>query len=759
MMTEIFKAALVTSLAGGVLTLIIALAHPFTKRRFSAGWNYYVWLAVMVVILCPARISLPHRAREAAQPAPVTVTETDAAATDNAAQVQAAEQTEAVPVNIEPVRATGKPFGMKADDVLNALAYIWVITAAALFAARLTGYALFCRRMRKSSYVTDLPQLARYTKRRVMVRRSGSIASPLIVGVFRPTLLMPDTDLSDDQLHYVLLHETTHLKRGDILYKWLAAVVKCVHWFNPAVYFMAARVNTECEISCDAAVTSGMTRGEETGYIDTILALLSNGKRTVPLTTGMTGGKRVLRRRFTMIKDKRVIGKATRALSACLTVVMTAAVVFAGGVLADGVLGGGNNDDGNVIKYEIYDGDRLIETAHEPFIYNGDYYLPLRETLNGFGCTDISYADGVATVTVPEDEEMSPIPTGTEGSYFRYFSFDANEGSFTSITFGEREMYASNNRPVIVDGVMYAPIESFMAIMQYYSSFADFRLNVIKPTDPESYYKSGEEVVIGTAAEQDKYTNENPGKKVKRIVTDNNGKVILVVSTQNQELETKHRLFTNSWRNIENFTRIFEGVNYLKNFRGEECIRPDEWEINPTGTDEAFFAIITAADWVTFPTNESGEGMNEIITNTYDEVYGAQQFIGEGFSVKIPDSWSGKYIVNTEKSDDGTSYSFIQKATHDKYGAGTLCIVERVSPETADELLNMLGGSELLYRGENYAYIYEIPTDVQYPVWADHDEEDVAIAAEYEEMFGQVDVIKNSFELTDNTETAPSVHQ
>ena len=628
MMTEIFKAALVTSLAGGVLTLIIALAHPFTKRRFSAGWNYYVWLAVMVVMLCPARISLPHRVRETVQPAPVTVTETDAAATDNAATVQVTEQTDITPVNIEPVHASGEPFGANADDVLNTLAYIWVITAAALFAARLTGYALFCRRMRKSSYVIDLPQLARYTKRRVTVHRGKGIASPLIVGVFRPTLLMPDTDLNDEQLHYVLLHETTHLKRGDILYKWLAAVVKCVHWFNPAVYFMAARVNTECEISCDAAVTSGMTRGEETGYIDTILALLSNGKRTVPLTTGMTGGKRVLRRRFTMIKDKRVIGKATRALSACLAVVMTAAAVFAGGVLADGVLGSGNND-GNVIKYEIYDGDRLIETAHEPFIYNGDYYLPLRETLNGFGYTDISYANGVATVTVPEDEEMVPIPTGTEGSYFRFFSFDATEGSFTSITFGEREMYASNNRPVIVDGVMYAPIESFMAIMQYYSSFADFRLNVIKPTDPESYYAKGEEVVIGTAAEQDKYTNENPNKKVKRIVTDNNGKVILVVSTQNQELETKHKLFTNSWRNIENFTRIFEGVNYIQNFRGERCIRPDEWEINPTGTDETFFAVITAADWVTFPTNESGDGMNEIITNTYDEVYGAPPFTDE----------------------------------------------------------------------------------------------------------------------------------
>ncbi len=330
MVAELFKIALVTSLAGGVLTLILAIAHPFTMRRFSAGWNYYIWLAVVFVMLCPIRISLPERAKTAVVTPRQAVTQI-VTPSDNTAAAEADVQT--APVRTSAVRT----LRAIAVDKFDLLAYIWLIAAAALFAVKIVSYAAFLCRVKVSSRELELPEIARYTNRRVRVRRSGSIISPLIVGVFRPVLLLPKTELNDEQLRYVLMHEATHLNRGDILYKWLVAVVKCVHWFNPTVYFMAAHVNTECEISCDAAVTSGMTRSEKIAYVKTILALLSSGKRPVPLTTGMTGGKRILRKRFEMIRNKSDIGKRTRIVSAVLALIMTASASLAGGVLADEV--------------------------------------------------------------------------------------------------------------------------------------------------------------------------------------------------------------------------------------------------------------------------------------------------------------------------------------------------------------------------------------------------------------------------------------
>lgn len=60
----------------------------------------------------------------------------------------------------------------------------------------------------------------------------------------------------------------------------------------------------------------------------------------------------------------------------------------------------------------------------------------------------------------------------------------------------------------------------------------------------------------------------------------------------------------------------------------------------------------------------------------------------------------------------------------------------------------MLAGSRLLYSNDEYAYILEVPTDVQYPIWTDRDEEDVEIAAEYESMFAYIDFIADSFTLS-----------
>ena len=64
----------------------------------------------------------------------------------------------------------------------------------------------------------------------------------------------------------------------------------------------------------------------------------------------------------------------------------------------------------------------------------------------------------------------------------------------------------------------------------------------------------------------------------------------------------------------------------------------------------------------------------------------------------------------------------------------------------------MLGGSRLLYKDDVYAYIFEVPTDVQYPVWEGRDENDIEIAAEYEKMFKDVAQIAGSFQDESNAE-------
>lgn len=123
-------------------------------------------------------------------------------------------------------------------------------------------------------------------------------------------LILPDRELSGEALNNILRHEMMHFKRKDILYKWFAALVKCVHWFNPAAYYIAKQINIECEISCDLAVVAHMNKDEVTSYINTILSLLSGkDSKNNPLTTGMAGSKSILKRRFIMIKKRKKTNK------------------------------------------------------------------------------------------------------------------------------------------------------------------------------------------------------------------------------------------------------------------------------------------------------------------------------------------------------------------------------------------------------------------------------------------------------------------
>ena len=63
MLVEIFKAILLTSLMGTALASALMLLRPFTKKYFSAGWHYYMWIMVLVVMVLPVRFNLPWAAQ------------------------------------------------------------------------------------------------------------------------------------------------------------------------------------------------------------------------------------------------------------------------------------------------------------------------------------------------------------------------------------------------------------------------------------------------------------------------------------------------------------------------------------------------------------------------------------------------------------------------------------------------------------------------------------------------------------------------
>ncbi|MBS6833482.1 MAG: hypothetical protein KH216_11805, partial [Clostridiales bacterium] len=274
MISEIFKAILIMSLVGSVLTGIISLFRPITKKIFGYSWHYYIWLCVLFVMLIPVRFNINPTI------APSIITQT-AQTEQTAQQTSVGNQPETVE-NVIQTDTAQKPqvlqkvFGIWNRIVYNRvsiLAWLWLIGAMLLILLNIARYISLNVKIRKNGEIISLSEIGEYTNRKINVRVWESIASPFMTGVIKPTLILPKAKLSDEQLHNILCHEMTHFKRRDILYKCFAEFVKCVHWFNPFVWVMYVLANRDIELSCDETVLHLFGENTKASYARTLIGM------------------------------------------------------------------------------------------------------------------------------------------------------------------------------------------------------------------------------------------------------------------------------------------------------------------------------------------------------------------------------------------------------------------------------------------------------------------------------------------------------
>ncbi len=345
MLIGIFEALLLTSVIGTAMAAVLMISCRMTKKHCSAGWHYYMWLLVLVVMVLPIKISLPEGMRLIKQQE-ASAWAFEYAYADEYAHNVIWQYVEAeVPVSGAEsgyhVGSTIAAFIELMEGNLNIISSAWIVVAVVLFAVKVVGYVHFRLKLMKNSEELICPIIKKFTRRNIVVKKSLLIHSPIMVGVLKPMLVLPDVELTDEQLGNVLAHEITHFKRYDIAAKWFVTLVKCIHWYNPMVYAVARQADLWCEISCDITAVKQMDNEGKRSYIDTILALISTGgSKSISLTTGMLGSKEVLKRRFLMIKNKSVISKKAKIVSGVLAAALLVGTLGVSGVLANDVLDG-----------------------------------------------------------------------------------------------------------------------------------------------------------------------------------------------------------------------------------------------------------------------------------------------------------------------------------------------------------------------------------------------------------------------------------
>jgi len=165
------------------------------------------------------------------------------------------------------------------------------------------------------------------TKRTVQIRVSDKIAAPLTYGVLRPVILLPKClDWTDEKnLRYILAHEFTHIRRFDIIKKWMLVAAVCVHWFNPLVWVMYILANRDIELSCDETVVRSFGETMKSSYALALIGMEERRSRLFPLSNSFSKNATEERVRAIMKIQK----KSMIAITVALLMVVSVATVFA----------------------------------------------------------------------------------------------------------------------------------------------------------------------------------------------------------------------------------------------------------------------------------------------------------------------------------------------------------------------------------------------------------------------------------------------
>jgi beta-lactamase regulating signal transducer with metallopeptidase domain len=336
MLSLLLKMVLLQSTVGAIITLVLLLLKPVTKRIFGSRWQYYIWLCVLViVILPPITISFPEIS---AVPDP-ELSQMELTETNKAPDTLYSAETNI----IEDI-----PFRYKNVEVIQVLQisqydlliYVWLAGVAIFFLRNIISYLLFLRTISKHSKpiscsLLDSIKREKEIRSNIRIHCTPCINAPLILGFFQPIILLPEIEFTDESLRHILLHELTHHKRHDLWYKWFAMIVNAIHWFNPIIYLLVRQMNEECEISCDFAVAEGMNIEERKSYMSTILLIMAKNKMSSPaMVSAMSCDKRQIKKRFEMLNKERRRNKFMSLLSFITASIIFGTTLFAGSSLA-----------------------------------------------------------------------------------------------------------------------------------------------------------------------------------------------------------------------------------------------------------------------------------------------------------------------------------------------------------------------------------------------------------------------------------------
>ncbi|MFI3169630.1 MAG: M56 family metallopeptidase [Faecalibacterium sp.] len=313
------------SITASVVIGFVFLARLCLKRA-PKGFSYALWVVVLFRLLCPVSFALPFAAvgvtgvlptaqaslsamqylspsaalfgaaedaelaesSDAEQQDTVPSEGADAVQGDTTATSQAvqAESTAGNALVTEPAQQQGLAVE-EAQEIqwgailLRSVSLFWFVGALTLLVANCSSLLRLKSQLKQAV-------LCQLWAEQSNICYTAHIPTAFVFGLIAPRVYLP-ARLSPKEQAHILLHEQTHIARGDHLWQALAFFALCLHWFNPLVWLAFYANQKDMELSCDERVLRQMGNAVKQEYAQSLLNLSARQRK--PLHTVLAFGE------------------------------------------------------------------------------------------------------------------------------------------------------------------------------------------------------------------------------------------------------------------------------------------------------------------------------------------------------------------------------------------------------------------------------------------------------------------------------------
>ncbi len=273
-MSALFLKIVNMSISAGWLVLAVLLLRPLFKK--APKWiSVLLWGFVAIRLICPFTIDSVL----SLIPSDETI-RTDAV---TGAVPQVYTGIDALNNTLNPVISetfqTGVISGAYSPEFwLQVASVVWLMGFAAMLIYTVATYMLLRHRVDTAIW------------QRENIYRSEYVATPFVLGIFRPRIYLP-FGIDGNDLDHVIAHEKAHISRKDHWWKPMGFLLLALHWFNPLMWLGYILLCRDIELACDEKVIKDMDSEHKADYTQALVTC-SIHRRSIaacPLAFGEVG--------------------------------------------------------------------------------------------------------------------------------------------------------------------------------------------------------------------------------------------------------------------------------------------------------------------------------------------------------------------------------------------------------------------------------------------------------------------------------------